>query len=99
MANCWKTRTGSSEHEHTDGAREPDALRALGGRGERDGRGGDGEVRPVVLADAEHVEADLVGQRRLLDQVAQALRRADRPTRAGVGRELREGVEAEFQQK
>ena len=27
VANCWKTRTGSSELEHADGAREPDPLR------------------------------------------------------------------------
>ncbi len=52
-----------------------------------------------MLADAEHVEADLVGERSLLDQVAQPLRRADRPARAGVGGELREGVEAEFHQQ
>ena len=52
-------------------------------------------VRPVVLAEAEDVEADLIGQLDLLDQVAQALMRADMargPARADVG----ESVEAEF---
>ena len=36
----------------------------------------DGEVGAVVLADAEDVEPDLVGQLDLLEQVAQPLRRA-----------------------
>ena len=62
--------------EHGDRAGEPDPLRARGGRGEHDGRRRDGEVGPVVLADAEDVEADLVGQLDLLEQVAQPLARA-----------------------
>ena len=60
--------------EHGDGARQADALRALGRRGEHDRGRRDGEVRPVVLADAEDVEPDLVGELDLLDQVAQPLR-------------------------
>jgi hypothetical protein len=44
----------------------------------------------VVLADAEDVEADLVGQRDLLQQVAQPPRRID------LGSDVGEGVEAEF---
>ena len=49
----------------------------------------------MVLAEAEHVEPDLVGKLDLFDQVAQPLMRADpRPARfrADVG----EGVETEF---
>ena len=64
VANCWKTRTGSSELSTVTALRQPDPRRALGGRGEHDGRRRDGEVGPVVLADAEDVEADLVGERR-----------------------------------
>ena len=60
-------------------------LRPLGDGGQHDRRRGDGEVGPVVLADAEDVEPDLVGEHRLLDQVAQALRGRDRPPR-GLGR-------------
>ena len=48
-----------------------------------------------MLAEAEHVEADLVGKLDLLDQVAQPLMRADVAGtffRADVG----EGVETEF---
>ena len=82
--------------EHADGARQPDALRALGHGRECDRRRRDGEVRAVVLADPEDVEPDLVGERRLLDQVAQPLCGRDRPARDRVGGELREGVETEF---
>ena len=57
------------------------ARRALGGRREHDGRRGDREVGAVVLADAEHVEPDLVGELDLLDQVAQPLRRSSRSSR------------------
>ena len=64
--------------------------------GEHDGRRRDGEVGPVVLADAEDVEPDLVGELDLLEQVAEPLRGRDRPARPRVGRELREGVDAEL---
>ena len=43
--------------EYGDRAREPDALRTRRGRREHDGRSGDGELGPVVLADAVDVEA------------------------------------------
>ncbi len=82
--------------EHADGAREPEPRRPLGDGGQRHRRCRDGEVGAVVLADPEDVQPDLVGERRLLDQVAQALRGRDRPPRGRVGRELREGVETEF---
>ena len=59
--------------EHGDRAREPDAARALGGGREDDGRRGHGEVGAMVLADPEDVEADLVGELDLLDQVAHPL--------------------------
>ena len=75
VAKSWKTRTGSSELSTVDRARQPDPLRARRGRAEDDGRRRDGEVGPVVLADAEDVEPDLVGELDLLDQVAQPLRR------------------------
>ena len=69
--------------------------RARGRGGEHDGRRGDGEVGPVVLADAEDVEPDLVGELDLLDQVAEALLRAEDGARR-VGRALSEGVDAEL---
>ncbi len=57
--------------EDGDGARQADLRRPLGDRREHDGRGGDGEVGPVVLAHAEDVESELVGELDLLEQVAQ----------------------------
>ena len=65
-------------------------------RGEHDRRRRDGEVGPVVLADAEDVEPDLVGQLDLLEQVAQPLLGVGRPCRAGS---LREGVDADLQSR
>jgi hypothetical protein len=41
---------------------EPDAFGAGGGRGERHGRRRDRIVRPMMLAEAEDVEADPVGE-------------------------------------
>ena len=72
--------------EHGDRARQPDALGARGDRREHDGRRGDREVGPVMLADAEDVEPDLLGELGLLEQVAQALGRehGPRPTSANV---------------
>ena len=69
---------------------EPDALGPRRRRREDDRWRRRGVVRPVVLADAEHVEADLVGEFDLFDEVAKAIR-------LGLsGRNFREGKEAEF---
>ena len=76
VANCWKTRTGSSELSTVTAlVRRMRFVRAAAG-GEHDGGRRDGVVGPVVLADAEHVEPDLVGELDLLDQLAQAALRA-----------------------
>ena len=63
---------------------------------EHDGRRRDDEVRAVMLADAEDVEPDLVGQLDLLDQVAQPLLGADHVPGPRVGRQLREGVDPDL---
>ena len=60
-------------------------LVRVGRRGQRHGRRRGRIVGPVVLAEAEHVEPDLVGKRDLLDQVAQPLVRADRRPVPGSG--------------
>ncbi len=76
VAKSWNTRTGSSEQSTDTALVSRTRSVRVGGRGEHDGGRGDGEVRPVVLADAEHVEADLVGEHDLLlDEVAEAARR------------------------
>jgi len=49
-----------------------------------------------MLADAEHIEPDLVGQRHLLDQVAQPLRWVEDFAGGGVGGVFNEGVDADF---
>ena len=69
---------------------EPDALGPRRRRRQHDGGRRDGEVGAVVLADAEDVEPDLVGELDLLDQVAEPL------ARAGPGGEIAEAREAEF---
>ena len=93
VAKSWNTRTGSSELSTRDGAREADLLGAGRARGQRDGRGRDREVGPVVLADAEHVEADLVGQLGLLQEVAHPLLAGSTPVAVA---QLRERVHADL---
>jgi hypothetical protein len=50
----------------------------------------------VVLADAEDVEGVLVGQLDLLEEVAQALLRADGVPGGGIGGALPERVDAQL---
>ena len=73
VANSSKTRTGSSELRTLTALVSRMRCVRCGGRGERHGGGGDGVVGAVVLADAEDVEADLVGELGLLHEVAHAL--------------------------
>ena len=81
--------------QHGDRRAEVDALGAPGDRGEHDLGRRHGELVAVVLADAEEVEAEPVGEHRLLDDVAQHLRvRQRRPV--GSRRHVAEGVESEF---
>jgi hypothetical protein len=51
---------------------------------------GDEEIRPVMLADCEQIETELVGELDLLDQLAHPLHRAR------AGGEVSEGREAEL---
>ena len=82
--------------QHGDRAGQADAARARGRGAEDHGGRGDDEVGAVVLADAEDVEPDLVGQLDLLQQVLQPLLGGDDVAGARVRRALREGVDAEF---
>ncbi len=78
VAKSWKTRTGSSELSTlTALVSRMRFVRSARG-GEHDGGRGDDEVGAVVLADAEDVEPDLVGELDLLDQVAHPLPRRAR---------------------
>ncbi len=53
----------------------------------------------MVLADADHVEADLVGQLDLLEQVGDTSLGRQRRAGRGVGRVLDEGVEAQLERR
>src|SRR2546430_1756869 len=71
--------------------------RVARGRGAEHNRGGgDDEVGAMVLADGEDVEADLLGEIDLFQQVLHALLRADHRAGDRIGLQLRERVEAEF---
>ena len=64
---------GVGSAEDSDGAGEADVLGAAGGCGEDYRRSGVEEFFAVMLADAEDVEADLVGEDDLFDEVVEAL--------------------------
>ena len=82
--------------EYGDGAGESNALCAFGGRGEDDGgRGGD-VVGAVMFADAEDVEANLVGEFDFLYEIADALRGAGLPAGLWVVCGVDEGIDAQF---
>ena len=86
-ANCWKTRTGSSE-ESTVTALESRICFVCGGdRGEHGRRRRDEVVAAVMLADAEDLQAELVGEPRLLEQVAHPLLRRLAGCQVGEGDE------------
>ena len=80
-----------------DRAREPDPARSLRPRGEHHRGRRHSEVGPMVLAHAEDVEADPIGELDLLEQVAEALGSRGRAPRRRIGRQLRERVDAELE--
>ena len=90
------------EHPHRigraqdgDGAVQADPLRA-GGRGGQDHRRrGVVVLGPVVLADAEGVEAGPIGGLDLLEQVGHPLRGPDLPPRGRIGHRRDEAVDAQ----
>ncbi len=73
VANSSNTRTGIVGGKDRDGAGQADVLGARRRRGEYHSRRGGDEILPVVLADAEDVETDLIGQLDLLHQVSEPL--------------------------
>src|SRR5262249_14633525 len=98
VAKSWKTRTGSSELSTVTALVSRMRLVPAPGAGGRrnDRRGRDHEGLAVVLAHAEHVEPDLVGELDLLDEVPQALLRRDQLPAGRVGGPLPEAVDAEL---
>ena len=63
-------------HQDLDGARQADPLRPRGGGGQDDGGRRVEELPTVVLADPEDVEAHLVGELHLVEEVVHPLDRA-----------------------
>ena len=62
--------------QHRHGGTEMDALGAPGDRGQHHVGRRDREIVPMVFADADEVDADLIGENAFLDDVAQHLRPA-----------------------
>ena len=82
--------------KHRDGARQADAFRARRAGRERDRGRRDGVVRPVMLAEAEHVEPDPVGELDLLHEIGEGLVETDRLAGRRIEPGLGEGVDAKF---
>jgi hypothetical protein len=72
-------RIGRAEHRH--GARQANAPSARRGGRQDHRRCRVEELLAMVLADAEHVESDLIGTFDLVEQIAHALRRSADGTR------------------
>ena len=49
-----------------------------------------------MLAEAEDIEPDLIGEHDLLDEVAEPFRRAGPPSGDGIGSDVCEGIETDF---
>src|SRR5688572_28468227 len=81
--------------EHRDRGAKPNAARATGDRGEDDLGRRDGEVGAVVLADADEVDAQLVGEHGLVDDVAKDLGVRKRAA-LGVDGDVAERVQPEL---
>src|SRR5688572_13522611 len=81
-----KEPDGVDRAQDRDGAREPDATGAGRGRRQNHGRSRVQVLPAVMFADAERIEARLVCEFDLLDQLAQTVRWGGRETRVGVCR-------------
>jgi len=86
-------RIVGAEHTHRTG--EPDPPRAHRRGGEDDRGRGRHIVYPVVLADPEDIEPDLVGERDLFEEVRQPVLRGDHRPVGEWGR-LGEGIDADL---
>ena len=73
MANCLEHPHRIGGTEHRNGTREPDSVGAGRCRSENDGRSRVEKFFAVVLADAERVQAHLVGINNPVEQVRQSI--------------------------
>ena len=82
--------------QYGDGGAETDPLRARGDGRQHDFGRGHREIGAMMFADADEVDAELVGKNRFLDQVAQHLGVRQRRT-IGAGGNVPERIETEFE--
>jgi hypothetical protein len=82
--------------ENGDGAGEADILGTRGSRGQDHCRGGVEEFGAVMFADAENVEADLVGEFDLFQQMLHPLDGAKREACGRIGDSGGEAVDADL---
>ncbi len=78
--------------EDGDGGVEADAFGARGGGGQDNGGGGVKELGAMVLADTEGIEADLIGEDDLLDEVLEPLGGRGDGGGDGIGGESGEAI-------
>ena len=81
--------------EHRDGGAQADTLGARGDRGQHHLGRGDGEVGAVVLPHPEEVDAEAIGERRLIDHVPNRLR-GGQQLAVRAPRDVAEGVQPEL---
>jgi len=91
-----KDADGVGGAEDGDGRGEADVFCSGGGCGENDGGGGVEILDAVVLAEAEGVEANLVGEFDLLEELDDAFVRGDGVTRDGIWNQCCEAVDADL---
>ena len=90
------TRIGSSVLKHRNRRAEVDPLGAAGDRRQHNLGRGYGKVRAMMLADAKGVDAEFVGQHRLIDHVADDLRVAQQVA-VGARRDVAESIETKLE--
>ena len=95
VAKSWNTRTGSSELSTVTAlVRRMCLVRAAPAASTTAGDDDD-VVGTVMLADAEHVEPELIGELDLLEQIGESLLRAHQMP-GGIRCALGEGVDPDF---
>ena len=94
VAKFLKDADGVSGAKNCDGAGEADIGGAGGGRGEDDDGGGVEVLEAVVFAEAEDVEADLVGEFDLFEEVSHPFLSGNGMARDGVWNQCCEAIDA-----
>ena len=91
VENRWKTRNRVVRAEHGHGRAEKNAFGAAGDGRKHDLGSRYGEIGAMMLADAKGIDPELIGENRLLDDVADDLRVAQEAA-VGAGGDIAERV-------